>query len=458
MLKSLVSGSDEKGKTIMSTSWGAPIDDDNNSLTVGMYGPVLLQDFHLIDKIGHFDFERIPERVVHAKGAGAHGYFEVTHDVTKFTKARFLSKVGKRTPVFMRFSPVNPERGGPDTARDPRGFAIKHYTEEGNYDMVGNNTPIFFIRDAIQFPDFVHSQKRNPQSFLKDANAYWDFAIQVPESIHQFMFNFSDRGIPATYRHMNGYSSNTYKWVNAAGEGFWVKLHYKTEAGIKNLSAEAAAETQGLDPDHATRDLFNHLKAGKTAAWRAFVQVMPEEDWSKYKWNIFDVTKVWPHKDYPLIPYGRLVLDRNPTNYFAETEQVAFCVSHFVPGIEPSPDRVLQGRLFSYADTNRARLGPNFMQIPINCPYKSIYKGGAPDVGATGAVGTHDTSATEMRHYHDACQNNNLNDGLVVVNDNGGNRPNYNPSSDPMVPRADKKIRPQTYSPASSVWQNSSTK
>lgn len=365
---------------------------------------MLLQDVALIDKLAHFDRERIPERVVHAKGAGAHGYFEVTADITKYCKAKLFNKIGKRTPVFLRFSTVGGEKGSADAARDPRGFAIKHYTEDGIWDMTGNNTPIFFIRDPQKFPDFIHTQKRNPQTNLGDPNAFWDFASLVPESIHQFMFLFSDRGTPANYRQMNGYSSHTYKWVNAQGEGFWVKLHYKTDAGIKNFTGDEAAAMCSKDPDHATRDLFEHIASGKTATWTACVQVMPMEDAKAYKWNIFDVTKVWPHKDYPLIPFGKLVLNRNPKNYFAEVEQSAFSPSHLVPGIEPSLDRMLQARLFSYPDTHRHRLGPNYLQIPINCPY--------------------------------ACKvSNQQRDGFMTVNGNQGSEPNYEPNSIKGTPK-----------------------
>jgi len=356
----------------LTTSWGAPIDDNSNSLTVGPNGPILLQDSHFIDKLQHFDRERIPERVVHAKGAGAHGYFEVTHDITKYSKAKVFSKVGKRTPVFVRFSTVGGERGSADTARDPRGFAIKHYTEDGIWDMVGNNTPIFFIRDPILFPDFIHTQKRNAQSNLRDADAVWDFASLHPETIHQFSFLFSDRGTPYSYRHMHGFSSHTFKFVNDAGEGVWVKLHYKTRTGIKNFTdAKEAQRMEGVDPDWATRDLFQHIAQGGTAEWDVMAQFIPMKDAATYKYNIFDVTKTVSQRDYPLQSIGRLVLNRNPENYFAEVEQAAFAPAHLVPGIEPSPDRMLQGRLFSYVDTHKHRLGANAMQIPINCPYAS---------------------------------------------------------------------------------------
>eukprot|EP01095_Lingulamoeba_sp_RSL-Kostka_P010597 TRINITY_DN3853_c0_g1_i1.p1 TRINITY_DN3853_c0_g1~~TRINITY_DN3853_c0_g1_i1.p1 ORF type:complete len:495 (+),score=202.00 TRINITY_DN3853_c0_g1_i1:65-1549(+) len=383
----------------ITTSNGAPVDDNQHSLTVGPNGPVLLQDFHLIDKLAHFDRERIPERVVHAKGAGAHGYFEVTsNDVKNYCKANFLSRKGKRTPVFVRFSTVGGEKGSSDVARDPRGFAVKFYTEEGNYDLVGNNTPVFFIRDAIKFPDFIHTQKRNPQTNLADANMVWDFWSQHPESLHQVTILFSDRGIPDGYRHMNGYGSHTFKWVNSNSDAYWVKYHFKTESGIKNLTTEEAEEIQKGNLDYSTADLFNHIENGGVAAWKVCVQIMPYEDASTYKFNPFDVTKVWPHEDYPLIEIGRMVLNRNPANYFAEVEQSAFSPSHFVPGIEPSPDKMLQGRLFSYPDTHRHRLGVNYQQIPINCPY-----------------------AARLRNHQ--------RDGNMTVDGNGGSSHNYDPNS-----------------------------
>lgn len=382
----------------LTTSWGAPVDDNNNSLSIGSNGPLLLQDVALIDKLAHFDRERIPERVVHAKGAGAHGYFEITHDVTKYSKAKVFGKVGQRTPVFARFSTVGGERGSADTARDPRGFAIKHYTTEGIWDMVGNNTPIFFIRDPILFPDFIHTQKRSAETNLKSADAVWDFCSQHPESIHQFSFLFSDRGTPDGYRHMHGFSSHTYKFVNAKGEAFWTKLHYRTTAGVRNLSAEQAAKLESTDPDYATRDLFDHLASGKEAVWEVSAQFMPVAAADNYKYNVFDLTKVISHKDYPRIPIGRLVLNRNPQNYFAEVEQSAFAPAHLVPGIEPSPDRMLQARLFSYTDTHRHRLGANYLQIPINCPYAS--------------------KVTNQQR-----------DGVFAVTGNGGNAPNYYPNT-----------------------------
>ena len=347
-------------KNTYTTGFGAPIDNDQNSKTAGSNGPILLQDTHLLEKLGHFDRERIPERVVHAKGAGAHGYFEVTADVTKYTRAKFLSEVGKRTDVFVRFSTVGGEKGSADAERDPRGFAVKFYTEEGNYDMTGNNTPVFFIRDPLKFPDFIHTQKRHPGTNLKDADMFWDFLSLTPESIHQVTILFSDRGTPKNYRHMNGYSSHTFKWYNDKGEYHWVQYHFKTEQGIKNLTREEATKLKGDDPDHATRDLYEAIARLEYPSWRVEVQVMTPEQASEYRFNPFDITKVWFHADFPPITIGRMVLNQNPENYFAEVEQAAFSPANFVPGIAASPDKLLQGRLFSYHDTHLHRLGPNY--------------------------------------------------------------------------------------------------
>jgi catalase len=358
----------ERKKRTMTTAWGAPVADDQNSITAGERGAILMQDVHLLQKLAHFNRERIPERVVHAKGAGAYGYFEVTNDVTTYTKAAFLSAVGKKTELFARFSTVGGEKGSSDSARDPRGFAIKFYTEDGNYDMVGNNTPVFFIRDTIKFPDFIHTQKRHPQSNLPDPDMFWDFLSLTPESIHQVTILFSDRGTPYSYRNMNGYSSHTYMWYNEKGEHYWVQYHFKTLQGIKNFTREQAAEMTGKDPDHATRDLFNAIESGDYPAWRLEVQIMPPEDADTYRFDPFDITKVWPHADYPPIEVGRMVLNRNPENYFDDTEQAAFSPGNFVPGIGPSPDKMLHGRLFAYHDTHRHRLGPNYEQLPVNRP------------------------------------------------------------------------------------------
>ena len=358
----------EDKKKRLTTNFGRPIDDDQNSITAGSPGPVLMQDVHLLDKLAHFDHERIPERVVHAKGAGANGYFEVTYDVTKYTRAKFLSKVGKQTEIFVRFSTVGGEKGSADAERDPRGFAVKFYTEEGNYDMVGNNTPVFFIRDPLKFPDFIHTQKRNPATNLKDPDMFWDFLSLTPESIHQVTILFSDRGIPKTYRNMNGYSSHTFMWYNKEDEYFWVQYHFKTEQGIRNLTREEAERLKGVDPDHATRDLYDAIARGEYPSWRLEMQIMTPEQAKDYSFDPFDITKVWPHGDFPTIPIGRMVLNRNPKNYFAEVEQSAFSPGNFVPGIAPSPDKMLQGRLFSYHDTHRHRLGPNYHLLPVNAP------------------------------------------------------------------------------------------
>ncbi len=385
-------------KRTITTSWGAPIDDTRNSVTVGQNGPIAIQDTVLLDKLAKFHRERIPERVVHAKGSGALGYFEVTNDLTKYCKAKFLEEIGKKTPVLLRFSTVGAEKGSADTERDPRGFAIKFYTEEGNWDMVGNNTPIFFIRDPLQFPDFIHTQKRNPQTNLKDASMYWDFFSLVPESSHQVTILFSDRGTPYGYRHMNGYGSHTFRWVNEQNEACWVKFHFKTKQGIKNFTGPEADDMKSKDMDFSQRDLFESIQRGDCPAWKFCVQIMPEEDAADYEWNIFDVTKVWPHKDYPLIEVGNLVLNRNPKNYHAEIEQSAFSPAHMVPGIEPSFDKMLQGRLYSYQDTHIYRLGANFDQIPVNCPYRTTVTNG-------------------------------YRDGFMNVNGNQGSDPNYHPNS-----------------------------
>ncbi len=362
----------KKGKKTYTTGFGASVDNDQNSKAAGAYGPLLIQDTHLLEKLGHFDRERIPERVVHAKGGGAHGYFEVTADVTKYTKAKFLSEIGKRTDVFARFSTVGGERGSADAERDPRGFALKFYTEEGNYDMTGNNTPVFFIRDPLKFPDFIHTQKRHPGSNLKDASMFWDFLSLTPESVHQVTILFSDRGTPRTFRNMNGYSSHTFKWYNAKGEYFWVKYHFKTEQGIDNLTRDEATEMKGKDPDHAVRDLYQAIERGEYPSWRLEMQVITPEQAEKYRFDSFDVTKVWFHADVKPFTIGRMVLNRNPKNYFAEVEQAAFSPANFVPGIAASPDKLLQGRLFSYHDTHIHRLGVNYPMIPINRPKNAV--------------------------------------------------------------------------------------
>ncbi|GFO01647.1 catalase [Plakobranchus ocellatus] len=326
----------------LTTGTGAPTGNKNASLTVGPRGPILLQDFVFTDEMAHFNRERIPERVVHAKGSGAFGYFEVTHDITKYCKAKIFEHVGKKTPLAIRFSTVGGEKGSADTARDPRGFAMKFYTEEGNWDLVGNNTPIFFIRDPFLFPSFIHTQKRNPATNLKDPDMFWDFISLRPETTHQVSFLFSDRGTPDGYRHMNGYGSHTFKLVNKDGKAFYTKFHCKTDQGIKNLMADKAGDLAGSDPDYAQRDLYNAIDDGNFPTWTMYIQIMTFEEAEKSKFNPFDLTKVWPQGEYPLIPVGRLVLNRNPKNYFAEVEQIAFSPAHMVPGIEPSPDKMLQ--------------------------------------------------------------------------------------------------------------------
>ncbi|CAO1328780.1 unnamed protein product [Diamesa hyperborea] len=358
------------GPAVVTNGNGAPVGIKTASLTVGERGPILLQDVNFIDEMAHFDRERIPERVVHAKGAGAFGYLEITHDITKYCGASIFEKIGKRTPCALRFSTVGGESGSADTARDPRGFAMKFYTDEGVWDLVGNNTPIFFIRDPILFPSFIHTQKRNPQTHLKDPDMFWDFISLRPETTHQVMFLFGDRGIPDGYRFMNGYGSHTFKLVNAKSESVYCKFHFKSGQGIKNLSVDRADKLSAEDPDYSIRDLYNAIAKGDFPSWNMFIQVMTFDEAEKFKYNPFDVTKVWSQKEFPLIPVGKFTLDRNPQNYFAEVEQIAFAPSHLVPGIEASPDKMLQGRLFSYADTHRHRLGPNYLQLPVNCPYR----------------------------------------------------------------------------------------
>ncbi|MCW3064212.1 MAG: Catalase [Solirubrobacterales bacterium] len=355
------------------TDAGIPAPSDEHSLTVGPNGPILLQDHYVVQKMAQFNRERVPERVVHAKGGAAHGFFEVTEDVTQYTKADFLSQVGKRTPVFLRFSTVAGELGSADTVRDPRGFAIKFYTDHGNYDLVGNNTPIFFIRDPSKFSDFIHSQKRMPDTNLRSNEAQWDFWTLSPESAHQVSFLMSDRGTPRTWRNQNGYGSHTFLWENAGGEKFWVKYHFKTVQGIDTFSDAEAKSMVAEEPDFHLRDLFESIAKGDAPEWRLEMQIMPFADAPDYRFNPFDLTKVWPHGDYPPITIGRMVLDRNPENYFAEVEQAAFEPANLVPGIGPSPDKMLLGRLFSYPDTHRYRIGPNYLQLPINRPKAEVH-------------------------------------------------------------------------------------
>ncbi|RSM66815.1 catalase [Amycolatopsis sp. WAC 01376] len=350
---------------------GIPVASDNDSLTVGANGPILLQDHYLIEKNAQFNRERVPERVVHAKGGGAHGFLEVTEDVSQFTKAA-LFQPGVRTESLARFSSVAGENGSPDTWRDPRGFAVKFYTSEGNYDLVGNNTPVFFIRDPIKFPDFIHSQKRRADNHLRDHDIQWDFWTLRPESAHQVTWLMGDRGIPSNWREMDGFGSHTYLWENAGGEKFWVKYHFKTDQGIGYLPQADADRIAGEDSDYYIRDLFKNIKQGNHPSWTLYVQVMPYAEAADYRFNPFDLTKVWPKSDYPLIKVGRWVLDRNPANYFAEIEQAAFEPSNLVPGIGPSPDKMLQGRLFAYPDAHRYRIGANYTQLPVNAPKSPV--------------------------------------------------------------------------------------
>jgi catalase len=379
------------GKQRLTTAGGIPVPDNQNSLTAGPRGPLLVQDWQLFEKHAHFNRERIPERVVHAKGSGAYGTLTVTHDITRYTKAKIFSKVGKRTECFLRFSTVAGERGAADAERDVRGFAHKYYTEEGNWDLVGNNTPVFFVRDPYKFPDFIHTQKRDPQTNLRSATAMWDFWSLSPESLHQVTILFSDRGIPLSYRHMNGYGSHTYSFINAEGKRFWVKFHFKTLQGIRTLTDAEAAEIVGRDRESHQRDLFESIAKGDFPRWRMMVQVMPQAHAARTSYNPFDLTKVWPHGEYPLIEVGILELNRNPENYFAEVEQAAFSPANVVPGIGQSPDKMLQFRIFAYADAHRYRLGVNYEGLPVNrprCPSSTYYRDGQMrfDENAGGAV------------------------------------------------------------------------
>eukprot|EP00850_Spirogloea_muscicola_P003495 SM000014S00283 [mRNA] locus=s14:479093:481820:- [translate_table: standard] len=393
------------GCPLYTTSGGHPIPEDL-SLNFGEDGTGLMQDFHMFDKLGHFNRERVPERVVHAKGAGAHGYLEITDDISDICKSKVFERVGNRVPMFGRFSTVTGESGFPDTQRDPRGFALKFYTEEGNWDLVANNTPVFFIRDGIKFPDLIHSQKRHPRTHLKDPDAYWDFLSLTPESAHQVLITFSPRGVPDGYRHMNGYGSHTFKMVNAQGKPTWVKFHFKSDQGTKNLTHEQALEIAGYDPDYSIRDLMEAIDRKDFPSWTFYIQTMELDEVNEQEFDPFDLTKVWSQKKFPLRKVGKLVLDRNPDNYFAEVEQVSFSPAHMPPGIEPSPDRVLQSRLWSYDDAARYRIGTNYIHLPINaCPF------------------------AKPQHYQA--------DGAMVFTDNGGDKPNYWPNSrheDPPTP------------------------
>lgn len=386
---------EEKKK--LTTEAGAPIGDNQNIQTAGPHGPALMQNAWYMEKLAHFNRERIPERVVHAKGSGAFGKLIITNDITKYTKASIFSKVGKETDLFLRFSTVAGERGAADTERDVRGFAIKFYTEEGNWDLVGNNTPVFFIRDPLKFPDFIHTQKRDPKTNLRSNTAAWDFWSLSPESLHQVMILMSDRGIPKNLRQMHGFGSHTFSFYNAKNERFWVKFHFKSMQGIENFTNEEAAKIVAHDREYSQRDLFNHIEAGNFPKWRMCVQIMTEAEAKTYRFNPFDLTKVWSQKDYPLIDVGIMTLNKNPENYFATVEQAAFNPANVVPGIGYSPDKMLQGRLFAYADAQRYRLGVNSGSLPVNAP------------------------RCPFHNYH--------HDGTMRFDDNHGGEVNYEPSS-----------------------------
>ncbi|RXZ41169.1 catalase [Agromyces binzhouensis] len=353
---------------VTTTQTGTPVASDVHSLTVGADGATVLHDRYLVEKLAQFNRERIPERIVHAKGGGAFGRFEVTADVSAYTRAAVFQP-GAESETLLRFSSVAGEQGSPDTWRDVRGFSLKFYTTEGNYDIVGNNTPVFFIRDAIKFPDFIHSQKRLPGSGLRDADMQWDFWTLSPESAHQVTYLMGDRGLPKSWREMQGYGSHTYQWTNAEGERFWVKYHFRSQQGDLHLDAETAEAIAGADADFYRRDLYEAIERGDHPKWDLFVQVMPYEDAKTYRFNPFDLTKVWPHADYPLVPVGTLTLDRNPQNFFAEIEQAAFSPANTVPGIAISPDKMLIARVFSYPDAQRYRVGTNYNQLPVNAPH-----------------------------------------------------------------------------------------
>jgi len=370
----------EKKKQNLTSNAGAPVADNQNVLTAGPRGPMLLQDVWFLEKLASFDREVIPERRMHAKGSGAFGTFTVTHDITRYTKAKIFSEIGKKTDMFVRFSTVAGERGAADAERDIRGFAMKYYTEEGNWDLVGNNTPVFFLKDPLKFPDLNHAVKRDPRTNMRSAKNNWDFWTNLPEALHQVTITMSDRGIPLSYRHMNGYGSHTFSLINAAGERHWVKFHFKTEQGIKCITDADAEGLVGKDRESHQRDLYESIEKGDFPRWKMQIQIMTEKDATNCPFNLFDLTKVWPHGDYPMIDVGVFELNRNPENYFADVEQAAFNPANIVPGIGFSPDKMLQGRLFSYGDAQRYRLGVNHHLIPVNkprCPFHSFHRDGA---------------------------------------------------------------------------------
>ena len=390
----------------LTTAFGAPVVDNQNTQTAGPRGPVLLQDVWFLEKLAHFDREVIPERRMHAKGSGAYGTFTVTHDITRYTRAKIFGQVGKQTPLFARFSTVAGERGAADAERDIRGFALKFYTEEGNWDLVGNNTPVFFMRDPLKFPDLNHAIKRDPRTGLRNANSNWDFWSSLPEALHQITVVMSDRGLPRTFRHMHGFGSHTFSLLNAQNERFWVKFTFKTQQGIENLTDAEAEALVGRDRESSHRDLYESIENKDFPRWTLFVQIMPEQEAGTYHINPFDLSKVWPHGDYPLIEVGVLELNRNADNHFAEVEQAAFNPANVVPGISFSPDKMLQGRLFSYGDAQRYRLGVNHSHIPVNapkCPFHSYHRDGQMRVDGNqgGTLGYEPNSKQEWAEQPD---------------------------------------------------------
>lgn len=383
-------GEDVMEKKKLTTAAGAPVVDNNNVITAGPRGPMLLQDVWFLEKLAHFDREVIPERRMHAKGSGAFGTFTVTHDITKYTRAKIFSEVGKKTEMFARFSTVAGERGAADAERDIRGFALKFYTEEGNWDMVGNNTPVFYLRDPLKFPDLNHIVKRDPRTNMRNMAYKWDFFSHLPESLHQLTIDMSDRGLPLSYRFVHGFGSHTYSFINKDNERFWVKFHFRCQQGIKNLMDDEAEALVGKDRESSQRDLFEAIERGDYPRWNLQIQIMPEKEASTVPYNPFDLTKVWPHADYPLMDVGYFELNRNPDNYFSDVEQAAFSPANIVPGISFSPDKMLQGRLFSYGDAHRYRLGVNHHQIPVNapkCPFHNYHRDGAMRVDGNSGNG-----------------------------------------------------------------------
>jgi catalase len=405
----------------LTTASGRPYHEYQDTQSAGPRGPLLLQDYFLHEDMAHFNRERIPERVVHAKGSGAFGTFTVTHDISQYTKAKIFNTVGKQTKMFARFSTVGGEKGSADSERDPRGFALKFYTEDGNWDLVGNNTPIFFIKDPKKFSHFIHTQKRDPRTNTKSPTMMWDFWSHNPESLHQVMFLFSNRGTPDGYRHMNGYGSHTFSFINAKNERFWVKFHFKTQQGIKNFTGAEADQMRATDMEHSQRDLVEAIDRGDFPKWALKIQVMTEEQAKQTPFNPFDLTKVWPHADFPLIDVGVMELNQIPDNYFRDVEQSAFAPAHVVDGIGYSPDKMLQGRILSYPDAHRYRLGVNYEHLPVNrCPYMV---------------------------------NNYQRDGQMQVGDNGGSNPNYAPNSfDNIVADESYKEPAQTLDSITADW------